>query len=181
MKRPKVGICVLIRRNDSILLGRRTCPHQNGMWGLPGGHLEGGEDFEQCALREVEEETGIILPAARYWTVINTVFHAEQKHYVDVMMVADMPNGQEPQVKEPDKCKMWGWFHWGCLPGPLMQGIEKLVSCGLNPLEATDTQVRLGERHRCIEAIEVDGFSGSQDVRVGISRAITRILEMELP
>lgn len=31
-------------------------------WGLPGGHLEEGEDFLAGALRELEEETGIRLP-----------------------------------------------------------------------------------------------------------------------
>ncbi len=32
---------------------------RNGRWDLPKGHLERGESLEQCALREVEEETGI--------------------------------------------------------------------------------------------------------------------------
>ena len=31
-------------------------------WGLPGGHLEDGEDFLAGALRELEEETGVRLP-----------------------------------------------------------------------------------------------------------------------
>ena len=32
-------------------------PYDN--WGLPKGHIEGGETPEQAALREVEEETGL--------------------------------------------------------------------------------------------------------------------------
>lgn len=31
-------------------------------WGLPGGHLDPGEDFEPGAYRELEEETGVRLP-----------------------------------------------------------------------------------------------------------------------
>jgi 8-oxo-dGTP pyrophosphatase MutT (NUDIX family) len=33
-------------------------PYEN--WGLPKGHIEGGETPEQAALREVEEETGLL-------------------------------------------------------------------------------------------------------------------------
>jgi ADP-ribose pyrophosphatase YjhB (NUDIX family) len=33
-------------------------PYEN--WGLPKGHLEGGETPEAAALREVEEETGLV-------------------------------------------------------------------------------------------------------------------------
>lgn len=33
--------------------------YRNGVWDLPKGKMEKGEDFEQTALREVEEETGL--------------------------------------------------------------------------------------------------------------------------
>jgi 8-oxo-dGTP pyrophosphatase MutT (NUDIX family) len=32
--------------------------HRNGVWDLPKGKLEEGESIEECAVREVEEETG---------------------------------------------------------------------------------------------------------------------------
>ena len=117
-----------------MLMGLRRSKHASGTWSFPGGHMEGGESFEQCAIRETEEETGIILSAARLWTVENTVYQTEQKHYVVVMMVADMPEGQKPQAMEPDKCRWWLWFPWDNLPSPLMQGTEKLVLRGLNPI-----------------------------------------------
>ena len=136
MKRPKVGVGVFIRQGNCILLGLRKGKHASGTWSNPGGHLEGGESFEQCALRETEEETGIILPAARLWWVENNVYYAEQKHYVVVSMIADMPAGQEACVTEPSKCERWGWFPWGQLPSPLLQGVARLVALGLNPAGA---------------------------------------------
>ena len=42
--------------NDGYLFIRR-----NGLWDLPKGHREAGEDIETTALREVSEETGIAL------------------------------------------------------------------------------------------------------------------------
>jgi len=39
-----------------VLLTRRT---DNGLWCLPGGHLDAGESVEECCVREVFEETGL--------------------------------------------------------------------------------------------------------------------------
>ncbi len=33
--------------------------YRNGRWDLPKGHWEDGETIEECAIREVEEETGV--------------------------------------------------------------------------------------------------------------------------
>jgi 8-oxo-dGTP diphosphatase len=45
-------------------------------WGLPGGHVEDGEEYEPAAYRELEEETGVRMPAEslRLWREIQ-VFH----------------------------------------------------------------------------------------------------------
>ena len=47
------GGLVSNRRGDYLLIRR------NGLWDLPKGHQESGEDIKVCAMREVEEETGI--------------------------------------------------------------------------------------------------------------------------
>ncbi len=39
--------------------GRKLMIFRNGRWDLPKGHLEIGETIEECAMREVEEETGV--------------------------------------------------------------------------------------------------------------------------
>lgn len=39
--------------------GRDLLIFRNGRWDIPKGHRELGESIEQCALREVEEETGV--------------------------------------------------------------------------------------------------------------------------
>lgn len=47
------GGLVCNRRGDYLLIKR------NGLWDLPKGHQEPGEDIEVTALREVQEETGV--------------------------------------------------------------------------------------------------------------------------
>ena len=45
----------LVRRPD----GKCLMIRRHGKWDLPKGHREDGENIEQCAIREVEEETGV--------------------------------------------------------------------------------------------------------------------------
>lgn len=45
---------------DRILLIQRGREPWKGMWSLPGGRLEPGEDAEACAIRELGEEIGVV-------------------------------------------------------------------------------------------------------------------------
>lgn len=51
-----------------VLLIRRAKPPLAGLWSLPGGHIEPGEAPAATALREVHEETGLVLGAVWFLT-----------------------------------------------------------------------------------------------------------------
>jgi 8-oxo-dGTP diphosphatase len=106
-----VGVGVYIRKDGKILLGKRKNSHGEGKWCPPGGHLEFGESFEECAKREAFEETGLKIKNVRFGTVTNDIFKDEGKHYITIAMIADHEEG-EAKVMEPDKCDRWEWFSW---------------------------------------------------------------------
>jgi len=58
-KKPSVAADgIVVRGNDLALVRRKNEPFK-GMHALPGGFMNYGETFEACAVREVEEETGL--------------------------------------------------------------------------------------------------------------------------
>lgn len=132
--RPKVGLGVAILKEGKILFGKRKNAHGEGSWCYPGGHLEFNESWEECARREVMEETGITIKNLRFGTVTNDIFEKEGKHYITIIMIAE-PDEGEVKVMEPDKCEGWNWFEWNNLPEPLFIPTQNLLKAGFNPFE----------------------------------------------
>ena len=124
-KRPLVGVGVAVLRDGKILLGKRKGSHGAGDWSFPGGHLEFGESVEQCAIRELAEETGLRVRSMRLGPWTNDLFD-ENKHYITIFVFADQVEG-EPQLLEPHKCDGWHWFDCNELPKPLFRTIESLL------------------------------------------------------
>lgn len=56
---PKVGVGVLLIEDGQALLVRRAVEPQKGLWSIPAGYVDRGEDPQQAAVREVAEETGL--------------------------------------------------------------------------------------------------------------------------
>lgn len=48
---------IVVNERDEILMIRRS---DNGNWAVPGGAMDLGESLPACAVREVQEETGIL-------------------------------------------------------------------------------------------------------------------------
>lgn len=115
--KPRVGVGVFVFKEGKVLLGKRKGAHGAGDWAPPGGHLEFGESIEDCAKRELAEETGLKALSIQTGIWSNDVID-ESKHYITFFAVVDQVEG-EPQLLEPNKCESWQWFATDALPSPL--------------------------------------------------------------
>ncbi|WP_121639125.1 HAD-IIA family hydrolase [Virgibacillus sp. Bac330] len=53
----KAGVAgIIFDRDQRVLLMKRA---DNGLWGIPSGHVEPGETVEEAIIREIREETGL--------------------------------------------------------------------------------------------------------------------------
>ena len=124
---PRIGVGIIIRRGDEVLLIRRKNVHGSGSWSTPGGHLDYGESPENCAVREAMEETGVVVSNVRFRGITNDVFEAEGRHYVTVWMEGEHQAG-EPVVGAPHEMSEASWFRWEDLPEPLFLSLENLLA-----------------------------------------------------
>jgi len=124
---PKVGVGVIVRRADEVLLVRRAGAHGSGTWSTPGGHLEPGETPEHCAARETREETGVEIDDIRFRAVTNDVFEDDGKHYVTLWMEGRYRAG-EPVIGAAYEMSEVGWFRWNRLPTPLFLPFRNLLA-----------------------------------------------------
>lgn len=119
---PQVGVGVMIFKGQKVLLGKRRGSHGEGEYAFPGGHLEFRESFENCAVRETREETGIEITDVKFLFAAN-ILRYRGKHYVHIGMIAQWKGG-EPKVLEPNKSESWGWYSLSKPPQPLFEPCE---------------------------------------------------------
>ncbi len=130
--RPKVGIgVVIVNAAGKILVGKRRGSHAQ-YYSIPGGHLELGETFEEAAVKEIKEETGLEIIEPKVFCVTNNLrtYQEEGKHYISVCLFATKYNG-EPVNLEPEKCNGWSWVDPLKLPQPHFDASENAIRCYL--------------------------------------------------
>ena len=116
----RVGVGVFVWRDGKFIMGQRLGSHGANTWSVPGGHLEFGESWEDCAMREVQEETGMSVKNVRLLTVTNDLFLDDNKHYITLWVECDWAQG-EPTITEPDKWINQDWRNFQTLPKPLFE------------------------------------------------------------
>jgi ADP-ribose pyrophosphatase YjhB (NUDIX family) len=103
---PKVAAAVLVTQGDSVLLVRRVNEPFRGLWTLPAGFVNGGEDPAEAAQRECLEETGLNVRVMRVYDIISGREHPRGADFV-IIYQAEVLGGE---MKAADDADAVEWF-----------------------------------------------------------------------
>jgi mutator protein MutT len=95
--RPCVGVGAVLIHEGRVLLIRRGKEPLRGRWVVPGGTVELGETLEQALVREVQEETGLVVRPRQVVTVFDRIQREADRvdyHYVIVDYLCDYVAGE---------------------------------------------------------------------------------------
>jgi 8-oxo-dGTP diphosphatase len=121
---PKVAAAVLIEQDGRVLLVRRANEPFRGLWTLPAGFVDGGEDPAGAAARECLEETGLSVNVIRVLEVIAGLEHERGADFI-IVYQAEMVSGELSPADDADAAE---WFARDQLPPLAFAATQKVLS-----------------------------------------------------
>lgn len=94
---PRAAVSAIIVSEERILLVRRGCEPNKGLWSLPGGSIEPGETMREALAREVMEETSLTVEVGEVAAVHEVISRENEElryHYVIVNLFARVTAGE---------------------------------------------------------------------------------------
>lgn len=118
--RPVLAASVAVFRDGLVLLATRTKPPADRLWSLPGGKVEAGETLEEAALRELDEEVGVVARLVgfnRHVEIVNRDAQGLVTHHFVVASFVGLWLSGEPTPGPEAGAVMWADpFRLGGLP-----------------------------------------------------------------
>lgn len=121
---PKVAAAVLIEQAGQVLLVRRAGEPFRGLWTLPAGFINGGEDPAEAAVRECLEETGLSVRVNGILDIISGKEHPRGADFI-IVYQAEVTGGQ---LKADDDADAVEWFAREELPPLAFRATQIVLS-----------------------------------------------------
>ena len=120
---PKVAAGVLVTRTERVLSVRRSGEPFRGLWTLPAGFVNSGEDPAEAAARECLEETGLHVRVTRVFDIIAGREHPRGADFV-IVYHAEVISGD---LKADDDADAVEWFNKNNLPPLAFRATQKVL------------------------------------------------------
>jgi 8-oxo-dGTP diphosphatase len=121
---PKVAAAVLVEQDGRVLLVRRANEPFRGLWTLPAGFVNGGEDPAEAAVRECLEETGLSVRVTRVLDVIAGLEHERGADFI-IFYHAEVISGELIPADDADAAE---WFTRDELPPLAFRATQKVLT-----------------------------------------------------
>ncbi len=112
---PAPGTAAVILRDDKVCLVQRKFPPKVGHWTLPTGFMEWDEPAPDAAVREVLEETGLIVRITELYSVETGILPPD----IPVLVVFFRAEEIGGKMEAGDDAAEVGFFDLHQLPGPI--------------------------------------------------------------
>ncbi|MEC0668324.1 NUDIX domain-containing protein [Priestia flexa] len=120
----KAGVAgIIFDKTQRVLLMKRA---DNGLWGIPSGHVEPGETVEEAIIREISEETGLKVKVNRligvYSDPVSQVFsypNGKVSHFITTCFECEVVGGT--LIRENEETLDVNYFDFNHLPENLLR------------------------------------------------------------
>lgn len=131
-ERPPIASAV-ITHDGKVLLVRRRVKEGSLSWQFPGGQIEQGESAGEAAVREVREETGLVVAES---TILGERIHPNTQR--KIVYVACIVAGGQATVVDADELDDLVWADHDDLTGYVPYGFYQPVQDYLNTTLSAD-------------------------------------------
>lgn len=103
-----VSLKMMIERGGKLLLGRRMDRDDHGLFELPGGKPEVGEDWNESIIREAQEEIGLMVEREKELKPILVAQNAKRNEILLVIKVEASLGEPAARTEELDEIRFYG-------------------------------------------------------------------------
>ena len=131
---PAVNAVIFNAKREVLLTQRSKVIREPGKWCLPGGHLDGGEDWITALRRECAEEIGIEVVSETLIGIYSdpslTVTESPTEHgYRAQFLVATfIVHDFRGEIRPNHEVETWGYFPLNELPSPILKSHPVRIS-----------------------------------------------------
>jgi ADP-ribose pyrophosphatase YjhB (NUDIX family) len=134
--RPYLAVSAAILHDGRVLLVRRARNPAQGLFSLPGGGVEAGETLFEAVIREVQEETGLLVEpfatAGQREVITRDAAKRIERHFVIVAFAVLWIAGELSLNEELTEAR---WVLPGDVPAlPTTEGLAEVVAAAFEQL-----------------------------------------------
>ncbi len=146
-------LCYIENNGDWLMLLRNKKKHDvnKGKWIGVGGKLETGETPEECLLREIREETGLVPSSYAYRGLLSFIYEDREPEYIFTYTAVS----ESRKFQECDEGEL-RWIPISEVPGlPLWEGDRHMLRLMVEDDRIFSLKLVYDREDRLIEALEL--------------------------